>query len=195
MLFEIILNCFFLRMTFDFLNQVMNANALRAFHHRIWHTGDVEINVLVIHRKVELIRVITIFELTIFLHFVQSSFHKLPCSIVTFQDAFFFLFHKLPRSIRRTKFSLRLTNNLLGHRLPRSIFNGFMEVGLEEPGWSASPNDCWTSFPTGWCSTVEPWSFPLVQLRSCFKEIFGGGRGDKYCLSYNFSLPFSIFQL
>ena len=61
MLFEIILNCFFLWMTFDFLNQVMNANALRAFHHRIGNTGDVEINVLVIHRKVELIRVITIF--------------------------------------------------------------------------------------------------------------------------------------
>ena len=49
-------------MTFDFLNQVMNANALRSFHHRIWYSRDVEINVLVIHRKVELIRVITIFE-------------------------------------------------------------------------------------------------------------------------------------
>ena len=69
MLFEIILNCFLLWMTFDFLNQVMNAYALRAFHHRIGNTGDVEINVLVIHRKVELIRVITIFEITIFLHF------------------------------------------------------------------------------------------------------------------------------
>ena len=81
MLFEIILNCFFWWMTFDFLNQVMNANASRAFHHRIGNTGDVEINVLVIHRKVELIRVITIFEITIFLHFVQSSFHRLPRSI------------------------------------------------------------------------------------------------------------------
>ena len=111
------------------MNQVMNANALRAFHHRIGNTGDVEINVLVIHRKVELIRVITIFEITIFLHFVQSFFHRLPRSIVTFQDAFFFLFRRLPRSIRRTKFSLRLTNNLLGHRLPRSIFNGFRELG------------------------------------------------------------------
>ena len=60
MLFEIILNCFFLWMTFDSLNQVMNANALmRAFHRRIGNTGDVEINVLVVHRKVELIRIIT----------------------------------------------------------------------------------------------------------------------------------------
>ena len=116
MLLEIILNCFSLRMTFDFLNQVMNANALRSFHHRIWHTGDVEINILVIHRKDELIRVITIFEITIFLHFVQSSFHKFPRSIVTFQDAIVFLSIGLPRSTGRTKFALRLTNNLLGQQ-------------------------------------------------------------------------------
>ena len=128
MLLEIILKCFSLRMTFDFPNQVMNANALRAFHRRIWHTGDVEINVLVIHRKVELIRVITIFEITIFLHFVQSSFHRFPRSIVTFQDAFFFLSIGLHRSIGRTKFFLQLTNNLLGDKLPRSIFNGFREL-------------------------------------------------------------------
>ena len=78
MLLKITLKCFSLRMTFDFLNQVMNANALRSFHHRIWHSGDVEINVLVIHRKVELIRVITIFETTIFLQFVQSSLPQVP---------------------------------------------------------------------------------------------------------------------
>ena len=117
MLLEIILNCFSLRMTVDFLNQVMNANALRSFHHRIWHTRDVEINVLVIHRKVELIRVITIFEITIFLHFVQSSFHRFPRSIVTFQDAFFFLFHKLPRSITRTKFLLATYQQSLGSQV------------------------------------------------------------------------------
>ena len=74
MLFEIILNCFLLWMTFDSLNQVMNVNALRAFHRRIGNTGDVEINVLVVHRKVELIRIISIFEMTIFFHFVQSFF-------------------------------------------------------------------------------------------------------------------------
>ena len=97
MLFEIILNCFFLWMTFDSLNQVMNVNALRAFHRRIGNTGDVEINVLVIHRKVELIRIITIFEMTIFLHFVQSFLSiGLPRSIVIFQDAFLFLSIGLP---------------------------------------------------------------------------------------------------
>ena len=35
-------------------------------------------------------------------------------------------------------------------------------------------------------------AIPLVQLRSCFKEIFGGGRGEKYCLSYNFSPVFNL---
>ena len=110
--FEIVLNCFFLWMTFDFLNQVMNANALRAFHRRVRKTGDVEINVLVIHRKVELIRIITIFEMTIFLHFVQS-----------------FLSIGLPRSIGRTKLFLQLTNNLLGNGFPRSIVNGLRGFG------------------------------------------------------------------
>ena len=36
----------------------LNVNALRAFHRLIGNTGDVEINVLVIHCKVELIRII-----------------------------------------------------------------------------------------------------------------------------------------
>ena len=69
---------------------------------------------------------------------------------------------------------------------------GLNWVGLEDSARGASSKDCWTSFPTGCCSTVEPdWSFPLVQLWSCFNEILGGGRGDKYRLSYNIS----IFQL
>ena len=117
-------------MIFDLLNQVMNANALRAFHRRIGNTGDVEINVLVIHRKVELIRIITIFEMTILLHFVQSFLSVgLPRFIVILQDVFVFLSIGLPRSIGRTKFFLQLTNNLLGNGLPRSIFNGFRELG------------------------------------------------------------------
>ena len=99
------------------------------FHHRIWHTGDVEVDIFVINRKVELIHVITMFKRTNFLHFVQSSFHRFHRSIVILQDAFFFFFHMFSRSIWRTKFSLRLTNNLLGHRFPRSIFNGFRELG------------------------------------------------------------------
>ena len=135
MLFEIILGCFFLWMTCDSLNQVMNVNALRAFYRRIGNTGDVEINVLVIHRKVELIRIITIFEMTIFLHFVQSFLSiGFPRSIVILQDVFLFLRIGFLRFMGRTKFFLQLTINLLSKGLPRSIFNGFRElVGLDEP--------------------------------------------------------------
>ena len=114
MLFEIILNCFFLWMTCDSLNQVMNVNALRSFHRRIGNTGDVEINVLVIHCKVELNRIITIFEMTIFLHFVQSFLSiGFPRSIVILQDVFLFLCIGFPRSIGRTKFFLQLTKQSL----------------------------------------------------------------------------------
>ena len=90
----------------------------------------------------------------------------------------------------------------------RSVSSGFPDrsqiglgldwVGLENSARGASPKDCWTSFTTGCCSTVEPnWSFPLVQLWSCFNEIYGGGREDKYRLSYNISPVFnpSTFEI
>ena len=96
MLLKIILKCLPLRVILDLLNQVVNVNAVRSFHHRIWHTGDVEIDLFVIHRKVELVRVITMFERTNFLHFVRASFHRFPRSIVIFHDAFVFIFHRFP---------------------------------------------------------------------------------------------------
>ena len=85
----------------------------------------------------------------------------------------------------------------------RSVTSGFPDrsqiglgldwVGLESLTACASPKHCWASFPTGCCSTVEPnWSFPLVQLWSCFNEIFGGGRGDKCRLSYKTSPVFNL---
>ena len=128
-------------MTCDSLNQVMNVEALRAFHRFIRNAGDVEINVLVVCRKVELVRFITTFEMTVFLHFVQSFLSiGLPRSIVILQDVFVFLSIGFPRSIGRTKFFLQLTNNLLGNGLPRSMSYGFprtifigFRVGLEEP--------------------------------------------------------------
>ena len=82
-------------------------------------------------------------------------------------------------------------------RCPRSITDwiGLDWVTLESLTRDTSPKDCWTSFQTSCCSTVEPnWSFPLVQLWSCLHEIFGGGRGDKYGLHTEL-LQFSIFQL
>ena len=57
MLLKITLKCFSLRVILDLLNQVMNVNAVRSFHHRIWHTRDVEVDVLLIDCKVELVRV------------------------------------------------------------------------------------------------------------------------------------------
>ena len=70
---------------------------------------------------------------------------------------------------------------------------GFGWVDLEDPSWSASPSDCWTNFPTGCCSTVEPnSSFSLVQSWSCLNEIFGGGRRDKFDFSNKTSPIFNL---
>ena len=71
LLFEVILKCFLLWMTCDSLNLIMNVKVFRTFHCFVRNAGNVEINVLIVRRKVELIRIITIFEMTIFLHFVQ----------------------------------------------------------------------------------------------------------------------------
>ena len=65
------LNCFLLWMTCDSPNQFKNVKVLGTFHRFVRNAGNVEINVPIVRRKVELIRFITIFEMTIFLHFVQ----------------------------------------------------------------------------------------------------------------------------
>ena len=79
--------------------------------------------------RVELVRVwrcsITMFERTNFLHFVRAFFHRCHRSIVITHDAIVFIFYRFLRSIWRTKFSLQLTNNLLGHKFLRSIINWF----------------------------------------------------------------------
>ena len=70
---------------------------------------------------------------------------------------------------------------------------GFGWVGLENSSCWTSPQDCWTSLPTGCCSTVEPnLSFPLFQPWSCRNDIFGGGRGDMYDFSYKTSPVFNL---
>ena len=69
-------------------------------------------------------------------------------------------------------------------------------VGLESITRWPSPNDCWTNFPTGCCSTVEPdWSFPLAQSWSFFKEIFLVVVEETNIVFHTTSLHFSIFQL
>ena len=103
MLLKITLKCFSLRVILDLLNQVVNVNTMWSFHHRFWHAGDVEVDVFVINRKVELVRVwrcsITMFERTNFLHFVRAFFHRFPRSIVITHDAIVFIFHRFLRSI------------------------------------------------------------------------------------------------
>ena len=143
MLLKITSKCFSLRVIFDLLNQVVNVDAMWSFHHRVRHAWDVEVNVLLVDCKVELVRVrrcsITMFERTNFWHCVCAWFHRFPRSIVNLHDAVIFTLHKFPRSIRRIKFFLQaLTNNLswtrrvfLLHKFPRSITN-WIGFGL---GW------------------------------------------------------------
>ena len=219
MLLKITLKCLSLRVVLDLLNQVVNVNAMWSFHHRIWHAWDVEVDVFLITRKVELVRVwrcsITMFERTNFLYYVCAWFHKFPRSIVNIHDAIVFTLHKFPRSIWRTKFFLQPFYTTISreqdvfscstkkcfrlhkfppfdHRLDWVWIGLFWKIQHEV----LLQKTVERAFPTGCCSTVEPdWSFPLVQLWSCFNKIFGGGRGDKYTVFHTTSLQFSIFQL
>ena len=219
MLLKITLKCLSLRVVLDPLNQVVNVDAVWSFHCRVRHSWDVEVNVLLVGCTVELIvRVkwcnVTMFcRNKLFFHYVCACawFHRFPCSIVSMHDANVFRqLHRFHCSIWRAKFFVQTfiidllwtgrfsfihKNTFCVLRFPRSITDGLGLdwVGLERLTRGASPKDCWTSFPTGCCSTVEPnWSFPLVQLWSCLNEIFGGGRGDKYGLSYKTSPDFNL---
>ena len=145
---------------------------------------------------------------------VCAWFHGFPRSIVNIYDAIVFTLHRFPRSIWRTKFFLQpFTNNLLWmgrfsflhknmfrlHGFPHSITD-WIGFGL---GWFGRfSTRCFSKIPVERAfqladvPTVEPdWSFPLVQLWSCFNEIYGGGWGDKYRLSYNISPVFNLSAL
>ena len=141
---------------------------------------------------------------------VCAWFHGFPRSIVNMHDAIVFTIHGFLRSTWRTKFFLQtFINNLLWTgrfsflhkntfgvlRFPRSITD-WIGFGL---GWFGRfSTRCFSkrllNELSNWLLlTVEPsWSFPLVQLWSCFNEIFGGGRGDKYRLSYKTSPVFNL---
>ena len=220
MLLKITLKCMSLRVVLDLLNQILNVDAMWSFHCWIWHSWNVEVNVLLVDCTVELVvrvkwRNVTIFfRNKLFFHYVCAWggwLHKFTCSIVSmlntnvFRQCLRFL-----RSIWRTKFFVQtlFIDLVWTGRLStktRSVSSGFPHrsqiglgldwVGLEGLTRWTSPKDCWTSLPTGCCSTVEHnWSFPLVQSWSCLNEIFGGGRGDKYVLSYKTSPVFNLFN-
>ena len=55
MLLKITLKCLLLKVVLDLLNQVVNVNAMGSFHCRIWHSWNVEINVLLVDCTVELV--------------------------------------------------------------------------------------------------------------------------------------------
>ena len=57
MLLKITLKCLSLRVVLDPLNQVVNVDGVWSFHHRVRHAWDVEVDVLLIDCKVELVRV------------------------------------------------------------------------------------------------------------------------------------------
>ena len=213
MLLKITLMCLSLRVILDLLNQVVNVDAMWSFHHRIRHARDVEVDVFSIDCKVELVRVwwcsITMSGRTKFLHCVCVCVCLIPRVSPFYRELSWrdclHLSQVSPFCLKKTVYQQSLVNGtfFLSPQKTRSISAGFPVrsqiglgldwVGLEDSARGASPKDCWTSFPTGWCSTVEPdWSFPLVQLWSCFNEIFGGGRGDKYRLSNKTSPVFNL---
>ena len=86
-----------------------------SFHHRIRHSWDVEIDLLLVGCKVELVvRVrwcsVTMFGRNKFFHCVCACawFHRFSCSIVSMHDANVFRqFHKFPCSIWRAKFFMQ----------------------------------------------------------------------------------------
>ena len=206
------------RVVLDLLNQVVNVDAMWSFHNRIRYSLDFEIDFLLVGCKVELVRVrwcsVTIFGRNKFFHCVCVCvrFHRFPVSSWTwitrmFSDSFTSF---IVLSEKRSSFFVNVHHRsfvngtfFLSPPKKRSVSSGFPDrsqigLGLDWVGWESltrgvSLNDCWTSFPTGCCSTVKPnWSFPLLQLRSCFNEIFGGGRGNKYGLSYETSPVFNF---
>ena len=121
MLLKITLKRLSLRVVLDLLNQVVNVDAMWSFHHRIRHSWDVEVNVLLVDCTVELVvrvkwyNVTIFFKNKLFFHYVCACtwFHKLTCSIVSMHDAKVFRLLRFPRSIWRTKFLQKFTINLL----------------------------------------------------------------------------------
>ena len=171
MLLKVFWKSLSLREILDLLNQVVNVNAMWSFHDRVRHAWDVEVNVLLIDCKVELVRVwwcsITMSGRTRFLHCVclldstgfpvlseepSSSCNRLP-TISCEWDVF--------------PFSTKTRSISTGFPVRSQIGLGLDWVGLEDSARGAYLKNCWTSFPTGWLmfNCKPDWSFPLVHVR------------------------------
>ena len=210
MLLKITLKCMSLRVVLDLLNQISNVDAMWSFHCWMWYSWNVEVNVLLVDCTVELVVRVRWCNVTVFfrtngsftmcvLELLDSTGCLVPswaCLTRMSSDSLsgFTDLSEEPSSLCKRFSSISWERDVLplstktcsvpqvspiDHRLVWVLD----WVGLENLTRGTTPKDCWTSFPTGCCSTVEPnWSFPLVQLWSCRNEIFGGCRGDKYRL-------------
>ena len=95
----------------DLLNQISNDDAMWSFHCRMWYSWNVEVNVLLVDCKVELVvrvgwrNVEIFFRSKLFFHYVYACawFQRFPCSIVSMLDANVFRLHKFPCSFWRAK--------------------------------------------------------------------------------------------
>ena len=186
MLLKITWKCMSLRVVLDLLNQISNVDAMWSFHFRMWYSWIVEVNVLLVDCKVELVVRVKWRNVTIFFR-SKLFFHCAHLSCFAQKVALFHREHawrECLQTVSQVSLFYLKSQVLYGNVYHRSRWNGtfwvFVGLVLESLTRGASPKECWASFPTGCCSTVEPnWSFLLVQLWSCFNEIFGGGRVDK----------------
>ena len=196
MLLEITLKCFSLMKILDLLNQVVNV--MWSSYHRIRYPGDVEINIFVINRKVELVRVITMFKsfqlLALLCELPSTGF---PIRSWSFRTRFSSSFRNSPVRSEELSSPCDLTTSLGSQTPPvRSSMDLGNWVDLEEAGRSASPSDCWTGFPTGWCSTKQPdWSFPLVPIEIVFQRDLWWWTRRQILSFIQLLSSFSIFQL
>ena len=146
------------RVVLDLLDQFTNTIVLSLFHNRMWQSKYSEVNVnLVQHWLLVTLRATCV-----------TANNGCPRSIV-FNS--FFMKRTCFNLLRTERFSctLRVTCATANNGCPRSIMI-WVWIWLV---WLGNL-DCWTTCPSGRWATSEPNSF----IQSCFKEIFGSGRGD-----------------
>ena len=205
-----------MRVVLDFLNQTLNVGAMWLVHCRMWHSWDVEVNVL--HGWTCCPCWTTQFHDVLREHIVLSLCVHLNCytqlvALIHCECAQHGCFHtdceRMSWFIWSTEFFVKIflidlmkmfhlfqqthlacpQVALVDHRFGFGI--GW--VGWENVACWTSPRDCRTTSPSGCWSTVE-WNFPSgpIVIVSSMRSFFGGGRGDKHGLSYK---TFPIFNL
>ena len=161
MLLKITLKCLSLRVILDLLNPVVKVNAMWSFHHRVRHTCNVEVDVFLIYRKVELIRVwrcsITMSGRIKFLHCVCTWFHRFPRFIVSMHDA------RCLQTISQVSLFYLKSQVLFANVYHRSLVNGtFFPFSHKNTfcvlRFPRSITD-WIRFGLGWFGKLNTWCF------------------------------------